>query len=105
MVAQDFGTLLRCQSIVGIQTQRLILDEILGPDNLPDIVIVGPDTHEQGVGPDRDAGRFREVCDVDRVRIGAGRLPREPPQERAIQVGQLEQRLARCPPGKRLSHW
>ena len=102
MVAQDLGALPRAEPVVRVESPRLVLDEVLRPFQLPDVVVVDPDPAQERVRADRLARRLDEVREVDRMGVGARSLAREPPEERPVHVGQLEQRLLRRASGEDL---
>jgi len=63
-VAADDGRGEARRQLVVLVVARLVLDEVLGLLDLPDVVVVGADAREEGVRADLPAGRLGEVATV-----------------------------------------
>ena len=92
VVADDGGAGVRLERVVKIAAARLVLDKVLRPGQLADIVVVRADARQHRVGPDRAAGRLGQIGDRDRVGVGPRRLEAQPLQQWPVQIAPLEQR-------------
>ena len=81
----------RLHSVVRV-LPALVLDEVLGPLDLADVVVERRGVGEHGVGADRRAAALGQVGDHQRVLEGARRLEGEAAQQRQVGVGELDQR-------------
>ncbi len=77
MVAEDLGALHGVEPIVRVEAFRLVLDEVLRPLELADVMVVDADPSQYRVGADRLARGLGEIRQVDGMRVRAGRLTRQ----------------------------
>ncbi len=69
----------------------LVLDEIVGPRDLADVMVVRAHAREQRIGTDGLSGTLRHIADDDRMVIGSRGLGQQLAKERVSGAGQLEQ--------------
>ena len=61
----------RGQLGVAVGRPDLVLDEVVRLEHLADVVEIGPDANQQGIGADALGGRFGDRADGDRVVVRA----------------------------------
>ena len=88
------GASLACRLVV----PDLVLDEVVRLEHLADVVEIGPDAHEQGIGADAFGGRLGDGADGDRVVVRARCAADQLLEQGVGVVAQLEQADARDDP-------
>jgi hypothetical protein len=76
---------------VPVRLIALVLDEVIGLEHLADVMVIGRDAAEQRVHPDRLGGRLGQRPDDDAVVVGSGGFHRQAPQQRVVEVRQLQE--------------
>ena len=104
VLTNDRRRSLRLELVVRVPPFRLVLHEVVGLQHLAHVVVEHPDPAQEPVGPDLGRCGFREIRDVDGVRIGAGGLHRQPTQERAGRIRPFEEGLIGGDTGEELEH-
>ena len=79
----------RGELFVAVFAVELVFDEVERLLDLSDIVVVGRDLGQKGIGADGLCRRFHHVAHDDAVVVGTGGLHHELLQERLIHGGQL----------------
>ena len=102
VLPHDGGRGVGLQLVVGVPALGLVLHEVVGLQHLAHIVVVEADPAQQPVGADGVGGHLAEIRHVDRVGVAAGRLQGQTPQERAVRVRPLQERLVCGDPGEPL---
>ena len=83
---------------VAVGRADLVLDEVVRLEHLADVVEIGPDADEQGIGADALGGRLGDGPDGDRVVVGARARRTSSWSSGMGVVAQLEQADARDDP-------
>ena len=92
MAGDDQRAHARLEVLVRIHARPLVFHEVLGLDHLADVVIEGPDAHQQRMGSDGRRGRFGQIGHLERVVEGARRPQAQLLEQRPVGVRQLQQR-------------
>ena len=95
VLPDDRGRDARVLLVVGIAAVSLVLREIRGVGGLADVVEERAGAREERVGADRVARVLGELGDDEGMVVGARGLELHPPQERVVEVGELEERDVR----------
>ena len=80
------------------RTPDLILSEIVGFGDFPDVVVQGADLSQQAVGPDPLAGGLRQSTQNQAVVVSARRFPRKKLQELLRRIAPLQEGQRRGDP-------
>ena len=70
---------------------ELVLDKVLGPGELADVMVIGSHPAEQTISPNYVGRRLRQVPHDNAVAEGAISLPAETPKQGMVEIGQFQQ--------------
>ena len=95
----------RSEVVVGIRAVGDVFGEVVGLDDLADVVEIRGDAADCGIRSDDFCGGFREVRDGQAVMVGARCLKAETLEERVVQVAHLQPRDVGGDFENMLEHW